>query len=328
MAVDELALSIAASGYFDYEPLFATEENGKWYVIEGNRRLAAVKLLLDAQKRKDLGATDIPRITPTAQRALEELPVIKTTRERAWQYLGFKHVNGPARWDSYPKAKYIARIHNEYKISLDDICRQIGDKHNTVQRLYRAYMVIDQAERTGVFYRENRFKGHFSFSHLYTGLDYEGISTFIKLKDESAESPNPVPATSKKPLGELLFWLYGDKSLNEPPKVQSQNPHLRQLNEVLQNKKATQTLRAGLPLSVALEVSYGDESVFEDSLINARNNLQKARATLSTGYHGDRDLIRTADEICEIAYDLAEEMRRKASRARKVAKRASKKSAR
>ncbi len=27
MAVDELAMSIAASGYFDYEPLFASEEN-------------------------------------------------------------------------------------------------------------------------------------------------------------------------------------------------------------------------------------------------------------------------------------------------------------
>ena len=43
MAVDELALSIAASGYFDHEPLFVTTENGRFVVIEGNRRLAAVK---------------------------------------------------------------------------------------------------------------------------------------------------------------------------------------------------------------------------------------------------------------------------------------------
>src|SRR5690242_816132 len=42
MAVDEIAISIAANGYQRYEPLFATHEGNRWIVIEGNRRLAAV----------------------------------------------------------------------------------------------------------------------------------------------------------------------------------------------------------------------------------------------------------------------------------------------
>lgn len=46
MAVEEVATSIAYSGYFDHEPLFVEPApNGKYVVIEGNRRLAAVKLL-------------------------------------------------------------------------------------------------------------------------------------------------------------------------------------------------------------------------------------------------------------------------------------------
>ena len=40
MAVRELALSIAASGYFQNEPLIVASENGRNVVIEGNRRLA------------------------------------------------------------------------------------------------------------------------------------------------------------------------------------------------------------------------------------------------------------------------------------------------
>src|SRR3954465_13118947 len=69
MAVDELAMSIAARGYFTHEPLFIAEEDGKLVVIEGNRRLAAIKLLMDADTRKRLKITDLPRIS--AARAKE-----------------------------------------------------------------------------------------------------------------------------------------------------------------------------------------------------------------------------------------------------------------
>ncbi len=114
MAVDELALSISASGYFDYEPLFVATEKGRLVVIEGNRRLAAVKLLLDSAARQELRATDLPSISADLASSLERLPVIHTDRQKAWQYLGFKHVNGPALWDSYAKAQYVAEVHNGY----------------------------------------------------------------------------------------------------------------------------------------------------------------------------------------------------------------------
>ncbi len=46
-------MSIAYSGYFDYEPVFVEKaKDGEFIVIEGNRRLAAVKLLLDAGLRQ------------------------------------------------------------------------------------------------------------------------------------------------------------------------------------------------------------------------------------------------------------------------------------
>ena len=46
MAAEELAMSIAYNGYFEHEPLFVERtESGELVVIEGNRRLTAVKLL-------------------------------------------------------------------------------------------------------------------------------------------------------------------------------------------------------------------------------------------------------------------------------------------
>jgi hypothetical protein len=117
MAVEEVAMSIAYSGYFDYEPLFVEPTgNGKYTVIEGNRRLAAVKLLVDSGLRSKIRATKLPVITKEQIAGLATLPVIVTTRRETWRYLGFKHVNGPATWGSYAKAQYIAHVHNNYGI--------------------------------------------------------------------------------------------------------------------------------------------------------------------------------------------------------------------
>ena len=280
---------------------------------EGNRRLAAVKLLLSKDLRGELRASDLPRISASRAKSLRSLPVIRTSRKEAWQYLGFKHVNGPAKWDSYAKAQYIAQVRNDFGVDLEDIAEQIGDKHNTVQRLYRALMVVEQAEEARAFRREDRYKQHFSFSHLYTGLDYDGISAFLKLRDETAETQLPVPKSRVNQLGELCKWLYGSKSEDVQPEVQSQNPHLRQLDEVLRSEKATASLRAGLPLSVALEVSYGDERVFHSALIKAKEQLQKARGTLSTGFRGEKGLLQVASDVADLADDLVTEMERIAS---------------
>ena len=70
-------------------------------------------------------------------------------------------------------------------------------------------------------------------------------------------------------------------------------------------------LREHMPLSVALEISYGDETVFRRSLVQAKDALQKARATLSTGFDGDGGLLQLAGQVSDLAFDLWEEMERR-----------------
>ena len=308
MDVRELVLSIAASGFFRHEPLIVAREGEKNVVIEGNRRLAAVKLLRDPELAKEL-TVSVPALAAADAAALETLPTVRGTRESMWRYLGFKHVNGPAKWSSYAKSRYVAEVHREFGVSLDDIAKQIGDTHKTVQRLYRSLMVIEQAERMKLFSRDDRWQGHFSFSHLYTGLDYPGISGFLGLRPESAEEKYPVPREKKKELRYLCLWLYGSKKKKTPPVVQSQNPHLRQLDAVVASKKAVKALRKDQGLAVAYEISRSSTTVFEESLDSALRSLQKARGLLSTGYDGSKGLLRTAKSVKTLADELAEEMK-------------------
>jgi hypothetical protein len=307
-AVDEIALSIAHNGFFKHEPLFATREDGKLRVIEGNRRLAAVKLLLDGELRQQVGATDLPKLTAEGRADLKTLPVIVCSRKDVWQYLGFKHVNGPQNWDADSKAEYIAWVHNTLRVPLPDIAETIGDKNQTVERLYRARMVLEQAEHARVFNREDRWKKHFSFSHLYTGLGYAGVRKFIGLADGESDQKEQVKKSKLPLLGEMLTWMYGSKKKNEQPIIQSQNPDLRLLDEVLQSDDGVVALRRGLPLTVSVDIARGDRRLFREALQAAKQDLQRALGTMLTGYSGEPDLLVTCQEVVQIAEKLEREM--------------------
>lgn len=333
LAVDEVAMSIAADGYWGFEPLFVVKEkivvsppenDGKPkeevvdVVIEGNRRLAAVRLLLDPALRRSVGATDLPEIDKTRHKALEELPIIRVQhRQDVWRFLGFKHVNGPAKWGSYAKAQYIAFVHKTTGESLESIAAQIGDRHRTVQRLYRALMVIEQAECTGVYKRDYAFKNQLSFSHLMTALDYEGFRSFLRLANKEDETENPVDASKIKELGEVCIWLWGDNRDKTPPVIKTQNPNLRQLDQVLASKEALATLRLGQGLEAAYEVSKGDDIVFSEALQDAKNSLVKAQGRVSSGYRGEPHLFDTAQTVAGMAEDLVDTMARKSTSGRR-----------
>jgi hypothetical protein len=89
-------------------------------------------LLLDAEARRRLKISDLPPIDAAAAKELARLPIVRTTREDLWQYLGFKHVNGPAKWSSYAKAQYIADVRQNFGVALESIATQIGDRNRTV----------------------------------------------------------------------------------------------------------------------------------------------------------------------------------------------------
>lgn len=309
-AVNEVALSIAANGFWDFEPLVAARESGHLYVIEGNRRLAAVILLLDEDERVRVGATDLPKLKKAELDRLRELPVLVKRRNEVWQYIGFKHVNGPQQWQSYSKAQYIGWVHNDLGIPLDHVADTIGDAHDTVMRLYRALMVLEQAEREKLWDREDRYKSHFSFSHLTTGINsYAGIQRHIGVQGPPQDVKEPVPRKCYPQLQELMIWLFGSKSESIPPLVQSQNPHLRQLDRVLQNDNAVAAVRGGLSLDIALDVAKGDAAKLREDLVGARRLLQDARGKVLTGFGGEPEIVDVADDISAISQAIVDEMR-------------------
>lgn len=309
LAADEIVMSITSAGhFFSHEPLMVEERSdGKYRVIEGNRRLVAVKAITDEAFRKAIGANQFDafqHVTPKLKADLKKLPCIISNRKDLWQFVGFKHVNGPKPWGSISKAEFISEVHEKYNVSLPDIALQIGDRHATVSRLYRGWCVLRQAEKWKVFNRDQRYNKRFAFSHLYTGIEYPNFMKFVGLTDDvSYENRNPIPSNKKDELGELCTWLYGRKE-PEPavkPLITSQNPDLSNLETALAKPAGIKALRAGLSLSVARDASLGDKRLFDDAMAVAVQALRDATSVYSTGAQGTLDEIETA----ETAYKLS-----------------------
>lgn len=309
MAVNEIVMSILAHGFFENEAMYAVREQNVLVIVEGNRRLAAVKAILHPDIINNSGMNKFKnKITNQLREQLEtNLPVIVLeNREEAWRYIGFKHVNGAAKWGSYAKAQYIASVHEEFGISLEDIAEQIGDTNKTVLKLFQGLMILRQADRETDFKIDDVYRKRLFFSHIYTALGYEGYQDFLGIKEQENLSFS-VPTQKLKELEEVMFWLYGSQSKDIKPVIESQNPDLKRLNNVLQKRESLEALRAKSDLNVAFDLSLEGADVLYSSLVEAKVSLQKAMSKVSH-YQGDIETLKIAGTVANTADRLYSSM--------------------
>ncbi|MCX8519013.1 MAG: ParB/Srx family N-terminal domain-containing protein, partial [Methylophilaceae bacterium] len=152
----EVLNSIADQGYFSGEPLLVVEvpdtSPAQYRVIEGNRRLAALKLLN--------GLTEIPRGRTSIEEACEqakhkpaEVPcLIFPSDEQILRYLGFRHITGIKSWGSLQKARYIKKLRDRFykdfepRPQLTALAREIGSRADYVGQMLTALNLYDRAE--------------------------------------------------------------------------------------------------------------------------------------------------------------------------------------
>lgn len=303
-SVNELVDSILANGFWQHEELFATEEDGRLVVVEGNRRLAAVKILSDADLRERLGIALKEHPSEAVLESIRTLPVIHATRRELWGFVGFKHVNGPQAWDSIAKADYVFGVRRDFGVSLPEIASGIGDRHETVARLYRGYVVLRQAQEQLDFDTTDTHHRRFPFSHLWTALGYVSIRKYLGVDPEALENEDPVPQSHLRKLEYLMRWLFGRQSQNIDATVRRQNPDLRNLARTLEVQKGIDLLESGSSLSVALDASLGDAHLFRAALTKAEASAREAMRFVSTGFTGEEELVETGNSLLRQARSL------------------------
>lgn len=313
--LDELLQSITTNGYLDIEPLVVIhhpESNG-YIVLEGNRRLATLRLLREPELVKNLEKyigfkIRIPQVDNESLKATFKVASIYlvNNREDARSFIGFKHINGPKKWDAYAKARYAAEWYkaNKGDQGLADIARAIGDKNDTVKRMVYAVYVLDQARENDLFYIEDRYHIRLNFSHLYTALSrsqymkYLGLEVIWRSYDPSS---NPVPHEKHKELKKVLVWIYGSKKDDLPPVVKRQNPDIKHLGEVLAHDQGLHVLKVTGNLDRAHASTEPIQTRLTASLIRARDHILEASGSLRAYDGQDQALLNVAEDVKETA---------------------------
>ena len=321
--LDELLQSISSNGYLDIEPLVAMEdaESDKLIVLEGNRRLAALRLLREpelVEKIREMEglAIRIPQVEESLRGTFEQVSVYCVgSREAARSFIGFKHINGPAKWDSYAKARFAAEWYKQSKESdLRAIAKAVGDGHETIKRMVSAIYVLDQAKKNKLFDIEDRFNPKFNFSHLYTALSRAPYMKYLDLDSTWVRydpQPDPVDSEKLENLKQLLVWIYGSKADDIPPVVRTQNPDIRRLGEVLANTEGLHVLKMSRDLDKAYAITEPVDKRFTDSLLRARYEIKDAAGSLRAYDGQDTSLLDVAEDVKETAETVYQRMQKK-----------------
>ena len=304
--VGELIQSILSAGWMDYEPLIVQVPGD--VVLEGNRRLAALRLITRPEVRAKLKYA-LPDI-PAPKRAPEWVRV-KDVKDRneARAFIGFKHINGPFKWDALAKAKFAAEWLIDGNADVATVSRTLGDNHNTVRRLVNGWSVLQQALAEG-FKRDQTTRKAFPFSHLYTALARPNVRAFLGLpSDEPTEvlSKAPVPADHVPNLREFMSWIYGQKG--KPSVILSQNPDLNRLVDVLGNNHALAMLQGTRSLDRAYEVVEDKGQRFSQALMATIRQCEDA-LRLVANFDRDSTLMSAGDNLVRTSRALRDQMRR------------------
>jgi hypothetical protein len=310
--LDELILSFTKSGFWRHEPLIIVDNpnaglSGK-YVIEGNRRAAALKCVRAYLRGQRLSSRRITRIIEEALadfgRLDEDNPmftsvpcVLYDTRSEVDAYLGFRHVTGIKQWKPQEKATFIAHLIDERDNDYSQTADLIGSKPETVRRNYIAFHLLNTFEDLiesddGI---EALDYARDDFSVFFLSLREEGVRKYlgISLEMEPIDVREGIRGLEAERVSRFLVWMFGTESQDA---FIGESRNVKRFAEILSTPEAVEYISE--KPSADFEVAYSMTKGAADDVVAA---LKEVRLMMRNVL-ADLDLKREEPEVVEAAW--------------------------
>jgi ParB-like chromosome segregation protein Spo0J len=266
--LEELAESFLANGFWPQEALIAVREKcegieGRLVIVEGNRRLAALKCIEQAAsgQKSPRFWRDLVKNHEVPGALLKQVPYIEVpSRKDVAEYLGFRHVTGIKEWKPAEKAQYIAKLIDDLGLSYDDVRRKIGSKTPTVRQHYISYKLLLQMQEQDEIAID---KVEEKFSVLYLSLRTQGAQQYLRIDIHAPpeKARTPVPKEAYENLVRFARWLFGD---DKRPPLFTDSRNVDNFGRVLESAEGVEYLERTPEPSFELAVrkaGVGEEEV-------------------------------------------------------------------
>jgi hypothetical protein len=291
----QVARSISDHGFFPTEPLIAIRYKGSLKVVEGNRRLTALKLLLSAELRNSFELEEREKWEELASSSAipTKVPVfIAANRNEVAPLLGFRHISGIEPWEAWAKARFVANQVEVKRKTFAKVAMMVGEKDTEIRSMYRNYRVaIDAEEKLGVSAAgvRNQF-GYFSRAMNSGELrEHMGVIRTADVKVGVAV----VPKSRKKEISEVFSWLFGDERNTKA--IESRQ--ITELGRVVASKDALKVFRETRDIEEAMLASGGTKSRLLKNLNFAAQRLMRAEEDIPK-FRNDKE-VKNAISECD-----------------------------
>ncbi len=283
-----VAESIARNGFFANEPLIVIESDieGKYTVIEGNRRFTALLALTSEEIRSRMFQSE--RLAELAMNSVftssDPIPcTLVENRELIAPILGFRHISGIMEWQPLAQAVFVAKLIDEDGYSFETVAEVVGKPKSEIAGMYRNQAIAKQAAEVGM----NTSGLEKSFSSLTVAMSSPGIRSFINAPLGSNVEPGmkPIPQDSYSNLKELLAFLFGDE--NREPVIKDTR-EINRLGKVIQNQTGLEALRSTWSLAEA-ESAIKEQGM--DPYSRLLNRLRTANESVKSTFDDISDYL-------------------------------------
>lgn len=324
MQADVISLieAMGKNGFFPGEPIIVVEEEGTYKVIEGNRRLTAVKLINDPSLALQL--TDrIKEITDNisieVKKSLLKIPCLiakdNDDIKVADQFLGYRHITGTKSWKSLEKARYLNKMYNQLKNedkNKDDeniykeLAKLIGSKSDYIRRILIAFDVYMKIEEKKFFQinNNNLNDNNFHFVNLADSIVKTNISSYLGV---NLKSDKPLSHLNISHIENWTRWLF-EKENGMKTRITGTSSQLSDLDIILSNEDAKEKfINENYSLSDAKEFTNQKAELINNLILRSKKNLEAVLVKLHSIETFNPTLkgqLKEINELCRSINDL------------------------
>ena len=271
--ISDLIISFKANGVLKLDPIQVKELEDKLLVVEGNRRLAALKFLYEEFKK----GNDVGKLTEDSFKKLEAIQIIGESPIQHLITMGLHHISGKKKWTQVNQAQLIYDLTNKHNISEEDICNSLSISRINLKRSIRVLSLINR-------YKESDYGDQFS-SGMY--LYFEEVIKNTKMKEWLDWDDQNLAPKNRLNEEKLYSWVSRDETIEEDDNgnentitqepIITKRDEIRALSKILSDPKAIEQMEESRSITSAFAFSDSlGEAKFHNAMVNISKDVQTA----------------------------------------------------